>query len=45
MRLTATELARKRLARGLRLNYPEATALICDEMHEAAPTSLPSTTP
>ena len=32
----AAELARKRRARGLRLNHPEALALICDEMHEAA---------
>ena len=30
------ELARRTLARGLRLNAPEATALICDEMHMAA---------
>ena len=33
---TAAELARKRRARGLKLNHPEALALICDEMHEAA---------
>ena len=33
---TAAELARRTLARGLRLNAPEATALICDEMHMAA---------
>ncbi len=32
----AAELARRALARGLRLNAPEATALICDEMHWAA---------
>ena len=32
----AAELARKTLARGLTLNAPEATALICDEMHIAA---------
>ena len=32
----AAELARRSLARGLRLNAPEATALICDEMHLAA---------
>ena len=32
----AAELARRSLARGLRLNAPEATALICDEMHMAA---------
>lgn len=30
------ELARRSLARGLRLNAPEATALVCDEMHLAA---------
>lgn len=33
---SAAELARRRRARGLRLNHPEALALICDEMHEAA---------
>jgi len=33
--LTA-ELARRVLQRGLKLNAPEATALICDEMHLAA---------
>jgi urease subunit gamma/beta len=32
----AAELARRTLARGLRLNVPEATALACDEMHMAA---------
>jgi urease subunit gamma/beta len=32
----AAELARRALARGLRLNLPEATALTCDEMHLAA---------
>ena len=32
----AAELARRRRSRGLRLNHPEALALICDEMHEAA---------
>jgi len=32
----AAELARRTLERGLRLNAPEATALICDEMHLAA---------
>jgi urease gamma subunit len=32
----AAELARRTLARGLELNAPEATALICDEMHLAA---------
>lgn len=33
---TAAELARRTLERGLRLNAPEAVALICDEMHVAA---------
>lgn len=33
---TAAELARRVLDRGLRLSAPEATALICDEMHLAA---------
>lgn len=33
---TAAELARRRRDRGLRLNAPEATALICDAMLEAA---------
>ena len=33
---TAAELARRRRAKGWRLNHPEALALICDEMHEAA---------
>ena len=33
---TAAELARRTLARGLRLNAPEAIALVCDEMHAAA---------
>jgi urease subunit gamma/beta len=32
----AAELARRTLQRGLRLNAPEAIALICDEMHLAA---------
>jgi len=32
----AAELARRTLERGLALNAPEATALICDEMHLAA---------
>lgn len=30
------ELARRRRGRGLRLNHPEAVALICDELHEKA---------
>ena len=33
---TAAELARRRRARGWKLNHPEALAIICDEMHEAA---------
>jgi urease subunit gamma/beta len=33
---TAAELARATLARGSRLNAPEAVALVCDEMHHAA---------
>jgi urease subunit gamma/beta len=33
---TTAELARRTLARGLRLNAPEAVALACDEMHLAA---------
>ena len=33
---TAAELARKRRARGLRLNHPEAVALISDEILEGA---------
>jgi urease subunit gamma/beta len=33
---TAAELARKRRARGLKLNHPEATALIADEILEGA---------
>jgi len=33
---TAAQLARRSLDDGARLNAPEATALICDEMHRAA---------
>src|SRR5260370_14507411 len=33
---TAAQLVRRSLADGARLNAPEATALICDEMHRAA---------
>ena len=33
---TMAELARKRQARGLKLNHPEAVALITDEVYEAA---------
>ena len=32
----AAEVARKRLARGVKLNYPEAIALICDAVVEGA---------
>ena len=33
---TAAELARRRRGKGWKLTHPEALALICDEMHEAA---------
>ncbi len=33
---SAAELARRHLGSGLRLNHPEAVAIICDEMLEAA---------
>jgi len=33
---TAAELARKRKSRGIKLNYPESVALICDELLEEA---------
>lgn len=33
---TAAQLARRSLADGAKLNAPEATAIICDEMHRAA---------
>ena len=33
---TAAELARRRRTKGWKLTYPEALAIICDEMHEAA---------
>ena len=33
---TAAEIARRRHAKGLKLNYPEAVALICDELLEDA---------
>jgi urease subunit gamma len=36
MVFVAGEVARKRMARGLKLNYPEAIALITAEMLEAA---------
>lgn len=33
---SAAELARRRRGRGLKLNHPEAVALICDEVLEEA---------
>ena len=33
---TAAEIARRRHAKGLKLNYPEAVAFICDELLEDA---------
>ena len=33
---TAAELARRRRGRGVKLNHPEAIALICDEIMEYA---------
>ena len=33
---SAAELARRRQSRGLKLNHPEAVALICDELLEYA---------
>ncbi len=33
---TLAELARRRRERGLKLNHPEATAIICDEIFEEA---------
>ena len=33
---TTAELARKHRARGLKLNHPEAVALLCDEIIEGA---------
>ena len=38
---TLAELARRRLARGRKLNAPEATAVICDEILEMAWDGLP----
>jgi len=38
---TAAALARRSLADGARLNAPEVTALICDEMHRAARRGAP----
>jgi urease gamma subunit len=37
----AAELARKRLARGVKLNHPEALALITDEVFEEARAGRP----
>ena len=34
--VTAADLARRRQARGLKLNYPEAVAIITDEIIEGA---------
>ena len=33
---TAAELARRRRSKGWKLTHPEALAIICDDMHEAA---------
>jgi urease gamma subunit len=38
---TMAELARKRRARGIKLNHPEAVALICDEVLEEARAGRP----
>jgi urease gamma subunit len=38
---TMAELARKRRARGVKLNHPEAIALICDELLEEARAGRP----
>ena len=38
---TMAELARKRRARGIPLNHPEAVALICDEVLEEARAGRP----
>lgn len=35
------EMARRRRARGLKLNYPESVALICDELAEMARVGKP----
>ncbi len=37
---TLAELARRRKARGIKLNHPEATAIICDEIFEEARAGL-----
>ncbi|MCC6176380.1 MAG: urease subunit gamma [Chloroflexi bacterium] len=38
---TMAELARRRRGRGLKLNHPEAVALICDEILEEARAGRP----
>lgn len=38
---TLAELARRHLARGLKLNHPESVALIADEVFEGARAGLP----
>jgi urease subunit gamma len=38
---TMAELARRRRARGLKLNHPESIALICDEVLEEARAGRP----
>ncbi len=38
---TLAELARRRRARGLKLNYPESVAIICDEVFEEARAGRP----
>ena len=38
---TMAELARRRRARGLKLNHPESVALICDELLEEARAGRP----
>lgn len=38
---TLAELARRRQARGLKLNHPESVAIICDEVFEEARAGAP----
>ncbi len=38
---SAAELARRRRARGIKLNHPEAVALLCDEVLEEARAGRP----
>jgi urease gamma subunit len=40
---TMAELARRRRGRGIKLNHPEAVALICDEILEEARAGRPYT--